>query len=205
MESYKKGNCWKACYDKDTGKYLGYIVYTSREGQERYLYEISKDVFDRLGSFKDDYENDRLIKDEGKSFYRFENTMYGTLGPEESVYEEGGESIWDRAYKKIEDELEAKAEAGDEKALVEWLVNNQYSCGNDKKRKKIRHFMEKASDCGITWVQEKLANAYLYGDEYNSGIKKDLEKAAYWLAKAAEQGSKEAKKLLRKLKREGTE
>lgn len=59
----------------------------SREGREEYDYEISRELYDRLGSFRDDCENERLIRT-GKRAYSFENTMYGTLGPERVVWDE---------------------------------------------------------------------------------------------------------------------
>ena len=32
-------------------------MYTSREGREEYDYEITKEIYNRLGSFSDDVEN----------------------------------------------------------------------------------------------------------------------------------------------------
>ena len=87
METKKKGNNWTAYYDPDTGRYFAEIMYTSREGREQYDYEITRDVFSRLGTFGDDVENERLIKT-AKMTYSFENTMYGTLGPERTVWDE---------------------------------------------------------------------------------------------------------------------
>lgn len=59
----------------------------SREGREEYDYEISRELYDRLGSFRDDCENERLIRT-GKRAYSFENAMYGSLGPEGVVWDE---------------------------------------------------------------------------------------------------------------------
>ena len=42
---------------------------------------------DRLGTFCDDIDNERLIRT-AKLTYSFENTMYGTLGPERMVWDE---------------------------------------------------------------------------------------------------------------------
>ena len=87
MKTKKKGNNWTAYYDPDTKRYFAEIIYTSREGREQYNYEITQDIYDRLGSFGDDVENERLIKT-GEMAYSFENTMYGTLGPERTVWNE---------------------------------------------------------------------------------------------------------------------
>lgn len=99
----KKGNCWKACYDQQHNKYLGRIVNTNREGQTRVLYEITREVFDRLGSFPEDYDNELLIQT-GRLLFRFEDTMYGTLGPVASVYDESyTEADWYRAWESLEE------------------------------------------------------------------------------------------------------
>ena len=86
-ETKKSGNNWTAYFDPETGRYFAEIMYTSREGREQYDYEITKDAYDRLGTFADDVDNERLIKGE-KMTYSFENTMYGTLGPERTVWDE---------------------------------------------------------------------------------------------------------------------
>jgi len=86
MKTKKKGNNWTAYYDPDTDRYFAEIMYTSREGREEYDYELTREIYDRLGTFDDDVENERLIKT-AKMSYSFENTMYGTLGPERTVWD----------------------------------------------------------------------------------------------------------------------
>ena len=87
MEKEKHGNNWTAYYDAETNRCFAEIIYTSREGREQYDYEITQDIFSRLGTFADDIENERLIRS-AKMTYSFENTMYGTLGPERIVWDE---------------------------------------------------------------------------------------------------------------------
>ena len=87
MKTDKHGNNWTAFFDPDTGRYFEEIMYTSREGREQYDYEITEDVYNKLGTFSDDIDNERLIKT-AKMTYSFENTMYGTLGPERTVLDE---------------------------------------------------------------------------------------------------------------------
>lgn len=101
MKTMKKGNNWTAYYDPETGRYFAEIMYTSREGREQYNYEITKDIYDRLGSFDDDVENERLIKT-AEMTYSFENTMYGTLGPERTVWNEEADKAMKETVRKQE-------------------------------------------------------------------------------------------------------
>ena len=45
----KKGNNWTAYHDKDTNRYFAEIIYTSREGREQYNYEITQEIYNRMG------------------------------------------------------------------------------------------------------------------------------------------------------------
>ena len=99
MKTKKSGNNWTAYYDADTNRYFAEIMYTSREGREEYDYEITQDIYNRLGSFSDDIENERVIKT-AKMCSSFENTMYGTLGPERTVWDEEANNAMDDAVKK---------------------------------------------------------------------------------------------------------
>ncbi len=101
MVNKKKGNNWTAYYDSDKERYFAEIMYTSREGREEYHYEITKDIYDKLGTFKDDYDNEKLIKTADRT-YSFENTMYGTLGPERTVWDEEADEAMSDSVKKIE-------------------------------------------------------------------------------------------------------
>ena len=100
MKTQKHGNNWTAYYDPGTGRYFARIMYTSREGREQYDYEITKDVYSRLGTFGCDTDNEQLIKS-AKMTYSFENTMYGTLGPERTVWDgEANEAMKDTVRKQ---------------------------------------------------------------------------------------------------------
>ncbi len=99
MKTQKKGNNWTAYYDPETGRYFAEIIYTSREGREQYDYEITPEIYGRLGTFAEELENERLIKT-AKMTYSFENTMYGTLGPERVVWDEEAKEAMDKAVKK---------------------------------------------------------------------------------------------------------
>ena len=99
MKTKKQGNNWTAYYDEETGRYFAEIIYTSREGREQYNYEINRDIFGRLGTFGDDVENERLIRS-ADMIYSFENTMYGTLGPERTVWDEEADETMNKTVKK---------------------------------------------------------------------------------------------------------
>ena len=72
MKLYKEGYYWKACYDQQRKKYYGYLMYTDREGQTRFLYEITKEIFD------------------------------GTMGPERHVLDGSyTESDFDKAFEEL--------------------------------------------------------------------------------------------------------
>ena len=99
MKTQKKGSCWTAYHDPETGRYFAEIIYTSREGREQYDYEITAEIYGRLGTFAEDVENERLIKT-AKMTYSFENTMYGTLGPERRVRDEEALEAMNACIKK---------------------------------------------------------------------------------------------------------
>ena len=107
MVTEKHGGHWTAYYDPDTNRYFAQIMYISREGLEQYNYEISQDVFERLGTFGDDHDNIELIQS-AKMTYSFENTMYGTLGPERTVWDEEAHASMKETVKKQKEETEKK-------------------------------------------------------------------------------------------------
>ena len=88
------------CYgsEKTIEYVINEIIKVVSERKE-YDYEITQDIYNRLGSFSDDIENERLIKT-AKMCYSFENTMYGTLGPERTVWDEEANNAMDDAVKK---------------------------------------------------------------------------------------------------------
>ena len=107
VKTKKKGNNWTAYYDPETERYFAEIIYTSREGREQYDYEITQEIFDRLGSFTDDVDNERLIRT-AKMTYSFENTMYGTLGPERTVWDGEAEEAMQKTVRRQEDREKKK-------------------------------------------------------------------------------------------------
>lgn len=104
MKNKKQGNNWTAYHDNDTNRYFAEIMYTSREGREQYDYEITQEIYASLGTFSDNIDNERLIKT-AKRLYSFENTMYGTLGPERTVWDEEANETMNECVKKNNDQL----------------------------------------------------------------------------------------------------
>ena len=101
MKTKKQGSYWTAYYDPETGRYFAEIIYTSREGREQYDYEITADIYSRLGTFADDSDNEELIRT-AKMTYSFENTMYGTLGPERTVWDDEASEAMQKTVRKQE-------------------------------------------------------------------------------------------------------
>ena len=99
MKNKKKGNYWTAYHDPETGRYFAELMYISREGMEDYRYEITQNIYDKLGTFSKDSENEELIRT-GNRTYSFENTMYGTLGPEKTVWDDEANKAMDDCIKK---------------------------------------------------------------------------------------------------------
>ena len=129
METKKKGNYWTAYYDEETGRYFARIMYISREGLEQYDYEIDRDVYSRLGTFADDTDNERLIR-EAKMTYSHENTMYGTLGDERTV--------WDGEAHEAMEETVAKTEKTAKKAAAKSAQTAEKKGGKTKKAAKAK-------------------------------------------------------------------
>jgi len=107
MKTEKRGGNWTAYYDPDTNRYFAEIMYTSREGREQYDFEITAEIYSRLGTFHDDLDNERLIQT-AKRTYSFENTMYGTLGPERVVWDEEANEAMNKSVKKRAEKKEKK-------------------------------------------------------------------------------------------------
>ena len=101
MTTKKQGNYWTAWYDPETERYFAEIIYTSREGREQYDFELTQDIYSRLGTLPEEHDNIELIQT-GKRTYSFENTMYGTLGPERLVWDEEAHEAMHEAVKKQE-------------------------------------------------------------------------------------------------------
>ena len=99
MKTKKQGNNWTAYFDPETGRYFARLMYTSHEGREQYDYEITQDIYSRLGTFSDDVDNENLIIT-AKRTYSFEDTMYGTLGPERLVWDEEANAAMKQAVRK---------------------------------------------------------------------------------------------------------
>lgn len=70
-----KGNAsnssdWKACFDIQENRYTAEVRFGGAGGASYKLYEINKEIFDQIGTFKDDdYKSERLIREGGRKLY----------------------------------------------------------------------------------------------------------------------------------------
>jgi len=68
---------WRVCYDGNTKKYTAGVFFGGAGGSSYNLYEITKEIFDKVGTFEDDeYNSERLIAT-GRELYRGVNDRCG--------------------------------------------------------------------------------------------------------------------------------
>ena len=79
MKTKKHGSNWTAYHDPETGRYFAEIIYTSREGREQYDFEITQEIYEQLGTFQDDYENEKLIKTAKRTYSIVSKYLDGAL------------------------------------------------------------------------------------------------------------------------------
>ncbi len=61
---------WKVCFDKQEGRYTAEVRFGGAGGASYKLYEISREIFERVGTFEDDdYKSERLIREGGRKLY----------------------------------------------------------------------------------------------------------------------------------------
>ena len=72
--TFKSGMGWKACHDEETGRCTAETSFCGAGGAAYNLYEITKDVFDRLDA--DDSESEELIRN-GRHLYMDVNDKCG--------------------------------------------------------------------------------------------------------------------------------
>lgn len=64
---------WTAAYDEAGRRYVAMLQFSSASGGWQSLYEISREAFERAGTFDgDDYKTERMIR-KGKLLYKYEN------------------------------------------------------------------------------------------------------------------------------------
>ena len=83
---FKKGFCWKACFDSNNGRYFG-----EHGGiQEYYLFEITKEMFDKLDKKMTESDASSIMH-EGRRMYMSVNDR---CGPPYTI-------VFDDDYKKL--------------------------------------------------------------------------------------------------------
>ena len=82
---------WKVCYDKYIGTYTAMLSFGGAGGSSSSFYQISKAIFDQVGTFvDDDYKSERLIKT-GRLLYRCDDSKYAPR--DERVFDPNWKSI----------------------------------------------------------------------------------------------------------------
>jgi len=228
----KLGWSWKACHDKAKDRYLGYICHTCREGQERFTYEIPKSVYDALDLDKDSSENEALIKtgrmmahfeasvygppieksfdDEGeKAWTRVYESVMDELQARFERGDEGLLGLWEAfvnrtEYQQKRGQFLVRAAEGGVLSAQEELA--QVYCYDRESRFGIKPDSEKAAYWYELFGEKASAKdqsylGYLFS-EGSGSLKKDTQKARYWLNKAIEGGYEHAKELLASLEKE---
>ena len=83
---------WRVCMDPANDTYTAELRFGGAGGSMYGLYEINKDVYDRVGTFeKDDYKSERLIKEEGRELFRSEDSKWSL--PYDTVSDENFRKI----------------------------------------------------------------------------------------------------------------
>lgn len=198
----KEGKNWEACYDIAHDRYLGCMVFTSREGQERSTYELTKEAYDELNesveSSKDaelaleGRKKNREIIEGGRLMAYFANTMYGTQGPELHNLDPDGEAAFHRA------KLRVKAEKGHGDAQFEVGQLYEEGKGVEQDDKEAFRWYTKAAKAGNFSAQYNLGCFYFSG---RGGAEQSKEKAIACWTLAAEHGNVDAKNQLLSLKK----
>ena len=85
-------SCLKVCFDTQDGRYTAELRFGGVGGASYKLYEINKEIFDRVGTFEDDdYKSERLIREGGRKLYI---SMVDRNMP-------GCDDVIDRDYRKL--------------------------------------------------------------------------------------------------------
>ena len=148
MKCLKSGTYWTAYHDNKNNRYVARLVFTSYEGQELYDYEITKEIYDKLGSFEDDYDNVGLIKT-ARMTHSMEDTRH-TPHAINSVYDDNWEAVFKAAYQCAMDEVDELAETGDVEACVWVTAHNSVYTATEEEKQKVFRCWSKAAENG--WV-----------------------------------------------------
>ena len=186
MKCLKHGNYWTAYYDNKNERYVARLVFTSYEGQEFYDYYLTEDIYNKLGTFEDDYDNVSLIRTATMT-HSMEDTRH-TPCAINTVYDKDWKTVYDAAYKCAMDEVDELAETGDIEAC-QWVSAHStvYSSTEEEKQKVFRCW-SKAAENGDPMAQWAVGRYYKEG-KYTE---KNYDKAMEWFRKAADQGYEKA-------------
>ena len=186
MKCLKHGNYWTAYYDNKNERYVARLVFTSYEGQEFYDYYLTEDIYNKLGTFEDDYDNVSLIRTATMT-HSMEDTRH-TPCAINTVYDKDWKTVYDAAYKCAMDEVDELAETGDIEAC-QWVSahSSLYSSTEEEKQKVFRCW-NKAAENGNPMAQWTVGRYYKKGEYTEQNYNKAME----WFRKSADQGYEKA-------------
>ena len=198
----KEGKNWEACYDATHDRYLACLIFTSREGQERSTYELTEEAYDALSESaerakvaelaEEGRKKNRELIESGRLMAHFENTMYGTQGPELTNYDPEGEKAFDRAI------LRVKAEKGNGEAQFKLGKLYEDGKGVEQSDEEAFRWYTKAVKSGCSAALYDLGCFYFSG---RGGAEMSRERAISLWKQAAEHGNVAAKNQLLSLKK----
>lgn len=139
MELLKEGKYWTACYYKKIGMYVARIGWASPQGTQNCVYSIPGDVFEALGAFDDDNDNEKIIRDYGSLLRRFED----------------GEGVEQDCEKAVHWYTKA-AEQGNDCAQKNLAVCYYEGTGVEQSYEKAVYWFTKSAEQGYEMAQENL-------------------------------------------------
>lgn len=84
--------CWAAGYSEEYKMYAAILDFSSAYGCWESIYEISRETYEKAGSFvDDDYKTERLIR-KGKVIYKYENDR-NAPEPMERIFDDRWEEL----------------------------------------------------------------------------------------------------------------
>lgn len=164
---------WTVCHDENSGKYTAKTVFASHAGHWFCLYEITKDIFEKVGTFEeDDYLSQRLIKNNGRLL--FEDTYDKYCGwPTFQVEDTNYRSLCGWAFNDNEEQILNYTQDEEDKALSE-LAQTIFVAYNNSYKPDLTGETGISNDCGyyyIKHIRNRYSLIYVYTKKGNQHSK----------------------------------